>query len=312
MDKTESYFRGRYFGLEVQHQIPLDIRNNVDAEDARSILTSIGFNLEANANKKLVFINPAMRDAILAAPAAVQNVFRNSGIGFNIHDSKLGNHPGYSSFVLTALNQLGKDADAFGWNTTARERAVFDFLRFVDGITADGNPPIYGTAEADFTNQWNVHKQLDYSNISDNTTAASDIDQFRANANLNVTDDGSQFNSEFRYAEIQKLLANAATVLPAEDMQKALADFSKASAAGGNSGHATAAAIAVLVKLNERSSAPISSLDALAEQLAAEAYQFFVEQSGKVVVAVEEGANLLQSVYDTMSGLLNKISGLVD
>jgi len=91
---------------------------------------------------------------MLAAPEAVQNVLRNSDVGFNTHDSRRGGHPGYNEFVVDALNSLGSLAERRNWDATARERAVFDFLRFVYGNNADGFPPIYGTGKEVFLELW--------------------------------------------------------------------------------------------------------------------------------------------------------------
>jgi len=60
----ESYYRGRQFGLEAQHLIPLEVETNtVGAQEARDLLNSVGFDLEAKSNKKLLFISDTTRDA---------------------------------------------------------------------------------------------------------------------------------------------------------------------------------------------------------------------------------------------------------
>lgn len=114
---------GRLFGAEAQHMIPMAVKNSARAERGRLLLQGIGFDLEARANKKLLLITPSTRDAILAAPQLVQNVFRKAGFGFNTHDSRQGDHVGYTEFSITALNELALQADAEKWDKTEIGRA---------------------------------------------------------------------------------------------------------------------------------------------------------------------------------------------
>lgn len=92
---------GRLFGADAQHMIPLAVKTSPRVVDGRSLLQSIGFDLEARANKKLLLITPSTRDAISAASPAIQDVFRNAGFRWNIHDSRMGNHIGYTDLSLT-------------------------------------------------------------------------------------------------------------------------------------------------------------------------------------------------------------------
>lgn len=136
---------GRIYGAEVQHKISLAVLTSDDAGDARALLSSIGFNPEARANKVMLLINPDTVAAIQSAPQAVRDVLTNAGIGLNTHDSRLGNHVGYTDFVVGALDDLGLRADANGWDTKARSYAVYDFLRYLDEVNLGGDPPVYET-----------------------------------------------------------------------------------------------------------------------------------------------------------------------
>ncbi|WNZ54044.1 hypothetical protein QT397_02005 (plasmid) [Microbulbifer sp. MKSA007] len=54
-----SIFRGRLFGFEAQHIIPKEAISGTtdEAKLARELLNSINFNVEARANKMMLFIS---------------------------------------------------------------------------------------------------------------------------------------------------------------------------------------------------------------------------------------------------------------
>ncbi|MEM8750673.1 MAG: calcium-binding protein, partial [Pseudomonadota bacterium] len=309
-DKASNY-RGRLFGAEAQHMIPLQVLSDDRVKDGRALLDSIGFNLEWRANKKLLFISDRTRDAILAAPEAVQAVFKNAGFGFNTHDSERGNHTGYNDFVVVALNDLSADAEDKNWDATTRERAVFDFLRFLDDVNTNGLPPVYGTDQGAFLVAWDDFKQLDYGKISDNF-AVEAIDQFKntadSNGGLVAVDDGSQFNSSFRYEEVNKLLAGARDVLSDAEIANAESLFAKATDSGSNSGHATAASISLIHDLQKRSANPVNGIEAVAEYLAAKGYGDMVILSGTDVSAPGSSASFLQGLYSKLLAVFSKIN----
>jgi hypothetical protein len=206
MGARDGEFRGRFFGLEVNHKFPFEIETRPDALKARQLLASINFDVESAVNKKPLFVSEATRNAIKATPE-IAEVFRKAGVGFNVHDSRQGSHPGYSDFVLGALNSLGVQAEAEGWNFQARERAVFHLLMHVDGINDDGIPPIYGSSADDFRAQWDSVKLADYSNTNDPEIVAR-IDACRNSADIDLYDKGSNYNSSYRYKVISDLVLN--------------------------------------------------------------------------------------------------------
>ena len=82
----------RYVNLrfEIQHLFPSEIRSNTsdaNAVRANQFLVDVGFDLESRGNKMALLATPAMRDALLNAPEAVQQAFRDAGFGFNTQNS---------------------------------------------------------------------------------------------------------------------------------------------------------------------------------------------------------------------------------
>ena len=77
-----SYLRGRTFKFEANHIIPEEVisGDTVEAENARELLADIGFNIEARANKMMLFVSEAARDAVLAAPTSVRDCCAGIGI----------------------------------------------------------------------------------------------------------------------------------------------------------------------------------------------------------------------------------------
>lgn len=98
------FFRGRFFGYEIQHILPEQILNRATqaAQNADDFLRSIDFNIQARGNKIPLLSGELVRNAILAAPQAIQDIFTNAGFGFNRHDSQAsgGNHAGYNQFII--------------------------------------------------------------------------------------------------------------------------------------------------------------------------------------------------------------------
>ncbi len=287
---------GRLFGAETQHMIPMAIKTDPRALDGRLLLQGIGFDLEARANKKLLLVNPSTRDAILAAPQSVQNVFRKAGFGFNTHDSRQGNHAGYTEFSITALNQLALDANNKQWDNAARERAVFDFVRFMDYVNGDGHPPVYGTGEQGFLAAWNDFKSPDYAKLDPDKFRA--IDAFKAAADMTPVDAASNRNSEFRYLCISRLLDEARSILTPGEIESAFKLLAEASAGGGNPGHASAALVSLIHDLAARSATPNTSLEAFAENTAAKFYDFAHAKNGGIQ---------LGALIDTVTGVLNEL-----
>jgi len=203
---------GRIYGAEVQHKISLAAMTSDDAVRARALLSSIGFNPEARANKVMLLINPDTVAAIQAAPQAVRDVLTNAGIGLNTHDSRLGDHVGYTKFVVGALNDLGQRADANGWDTKARSYAVYDFLRYLDQVNLGGDPPVYGTDAQTFSSGWGSFKAEDYGALAASNSGvdrAIKLDNYIAGLDLTPVDANSKSNSKFRYETIQKVLNEA-------------------------------------------------------------------------------------------------------
>ena len=68
--------RNRILGVETQHIFVSEIatRTGVAADNARRLLTSINFNLKSRGNKVILLARTNVRDAILNAPNAVQQV----------------------------------------------------------------------------------------------------------------------------------------------------------------------------------------------------------------------------------------------
>lgn len=67
--------RNRRLGVEAQHIFVSEIARNDTAAKGFALLQSINFNLESRSNKVVLLARPNVRDAILNAPDAIQEVF---------------------------------------------------------------------------------------------------------------------------------------------------------------------------------------------------------------------------------------------
>ena len=318
-----SLYRGRVFGFEIQHLFPNAIisEDSVPAENARLLLSSIGFDVEWRGNKMPLLINPFTRDAILAAPEAVRQVFVKAGFGFNWHDSQTsgGNHPGYNRFIIDTLGDTYDRANMEGWNDTAKERAVFDLHRFVKSINIDGQPPVVGSDFSSFDTAWDSYKQglhgtpqPDYENLSTDAVSAIDGYSDSSNFNKNPVDVNSDANSQMRYEVVTKLSTESNGILNTGELTNAADNLNQANSNGNNSGHASAASISLIHDLQKRSATPISDVKAVIENLSALGYRFMADKSGSVPVDAASGAALLRLINDKITGIFDTIGSYAD
>ncbi|MEM5585778.1 calcium-binding protein [Roseibium sp. AS2] len=311
-----SYFRGRLFGFEANHIIPKEAISgtSLQALAARDLLNDINFNVEARANKMMLFISDAARDAVLAAPDAVQNVFKDAGFGFNTHDSNKGSHAAYNSFVLQTLSEIQNASILNGWESADKEHAVFDFLNFLRDTNADGVPPIFGTSTDTFQSAWQFWGgSKDYDNLTQGQIDS--INAFKTSLGpdgLTPIGEGSQHNSKYRYEQFQKLINEAEGVLSPDQIDKAEKLFSRAVANGDYSGHASAAGISILADLQKLSSIPVDANAAIKEYLAAHIYRFIADKEGSVSVGVASGAALLEQTLTLVDDIFGTIGSYAD
>lgn len=109
--------------------------------------------------------------------------------------------------------------DSKKWKDEVRERAVFDFLHFVDRVNGDGHPPIYGTASPVFFAEWNNFKSADYNQLSLDKLEA--INAFNAAADMTPVDGASNRNGEFRYERILVFHGEAKSTLSTTELENA-------------------------------------------------------------------------------------------
>ncbi|HZG09297.1 MAG TPA: hypothetical protein VEZ70_10005, partial [Allosphingosinicella sp.] len=268
--------RRRWLGYEVQHIFVQQIRNGTSDEAiaARTLLNSIGFNIESTGNKIALLRSVEMRDALLAGPASVRDALRAAGFGFNTHDSQpasggVGSHPEYREFNLAALAELNAQAVEGNWGREARERAVFDLHRFMTNFNADGSIPVYGTPVPTFERAWVAWRgNKDYANLS--AAEAGAIDSYRGSFNATPIDDGTDNNSQMRYRFSKALYDATAGVLTAEEREDARKALARAGANGSESGQASSAVSALLHNLQRRSASPITNTEEAVEAIASQ------------------------------------------
>ena len=196
----------RYIKLrfEIQHLFPSGVTKgtNDSARAAQRLLKSVKFDFESIGNKMALLASSDMHDALRNTPPSVQQAFVDARFGWNTQNSVVNSpggppspaaHPEYNRFVIDVLSQLSRDAHQFKWDTTARERAVFDFHRYVAKINFEGIPPVQGTLSETFTRGWEAFREgRDYAAL--NIDGAQAIDDVKSAFDIDTIDKGTGKN----------------------------------------------------------------------------------------------------------------------
>lgn len=254
----------RYINLrfEIQHLFPSEIGKADAAVDARRLLNSINFDLELRGNKMALLASPAMRDALRNAPESVQQAFTDAGFGWNTQKS-LGNpnaHPEYNEFIIATLGALSNEADIADWDTTARERAVFDFHRYITQINFEGFPPVQGTSAQVFAEGWALFRGgKDYSDVS--TYDESVIDAYKNSYDVTLIDQGTGDNTQMRREVGENLFSGLVGDLTGEELANAQKNL--------DAGNVTQAVSSLIHDAQLRSSTPVIGNTVAAEGWAA-------------------------------------------
>ncbi|MGL5838596.1 MAG: hypothetical protein ACRCY3_08865, partial [Sphingorhabdus sp.] len=280
--------RNRILGVEVQHIFVSEIANSDSAARGYALLQSINFNLESRSNKVALLARNNVRDAILNAPNAVQEVFIDAGFGWNTQNSfnNPNAHPEYNAFNIEALNELARDADAFGWDRQAKERAVFDLHRFMASINDSGFPPVQGSTQAAFDQAWAAWRgNRNYASLS--AADAQAIDTYSSSFIITAAT-----NTEVRADAAQALYDAAADILTDDERSYAQTHLQK--------GNITAAFTALIYDLQSRSSSPVVGVEVAAEGWAA-----------KLSAIIPDFIDF-DALYDKLKSIFGTVAGYAD